>query len=201
MGALIAGYCAAAFFLGLSLLGRSRRSQRQLAEVDHERAADLRRFAESGWVTYVLGSWSFLALVAGIFLLVRDHTIGWAWFGVAALYSVALALAQQNRQRILATLGDRGRVERPPRYRRRAATSNRWLVGAFTSYVASGVVTRAYPEGTPDGIYAVHWGLTLLTYACGLVFVILRVRMWLQGDNSPRPEQSRASGGVNPTAR
>jgi hypothetical protein len=187
MGALLFAYAMGLFFVLTPLLGRHRLA-RMVSDADEQTLIGLRRSAETRWVDYQLGIWAFLVVVGAIFLLVRGHAIGWAWFGVAVLYVAGIATARLARRRLLRELGDRGHVERPERYKARSAQSFHWLAAGATGYVGLRIVQYAYPHDPPPGA-AAALGICGALMVVGVVgFLVIRARMYWSGDDlEPAP--------------
>jgi hypothetical protein len=182
MGQLIFAYCVGAFFALLPLLGKGR-MERLVETADEEHLRSLRQFTESRWTDYLLGAWGFLAAVAATLAVVRGHPIGWAWFGVSALYVFGIYTGRQRRAHLLAVLGDRGRQERPERYKRRAAISYRFVAVGVTGYIGTHVMEYAYPHSPPDWSEAVRGVFALIMIVGAIGFFAVRARMYWSGDD------------------
>ncbi|KRC65291.1 hypothetical protein ASE12_11260 [Aeromicrobium sp. Root236] len=190
MGQLIFAYCLAAFF-ALPPLLPAKRLERQWREATDSQLRDLRRMAESRWGFYLLGTWSFLSAVGATFAVARGHAIGWAWYGVAALYALGVFSLRRHQQRLLRLVGDRGRVERPERYQRRAAKSVRFVAVGVTGYIGMHVVDYAYPHQPPDWSVAVR-GVFAIVFTVGAIgFLVIRARMYWSGDDLTPADRER----------
>ncbi|KAA1395656.1 hypothetical protein [Aeromicrobium ginsengisoli] len=182
MGQLIFAYCLAALFVIPPLLP-AKRFERHLQGADESRFRDLRRFAESRWTAYLLGVWSLLAAVGATFAVARGHTIGWAWYGVAAAYALGVFSVQLHHQRLLRLIGDRGKQERADRYKQRAAKSYRFVAVGVTGYIGMRVMEYAYPHSPPDWSEAVRGAFGLVMAVGAVGFLVIRARMYWSGDD------------------
>ncbi len=182
----MAGLIVAAFFATAIVvvpLAARNRVVTQAREADHERAANLRNYAESSWSALVYGAWGLLSLVGGLFLIARGFALGWAWIGVSLMFALAIVVSRWQRSRVLTALGDRGRVERSARYDSRAASSNRWGALAVAGWVGSKIVQYPYPDGMPPAAEGVQVAFVGVTGVGALAFASIRVRMFLQDDD------------------
>jgi len=182
MGSLIFAYCVAALLVLGPLVG-TRRVKRQVATAEDARLRDLRRFAESSWTDYLLGVWAFLTLVGATFALIRGHAIGWGWLGVAALYVLGIVTGRRNRRDLLDALGDRGRAERPDRYKQRAAVSYRFVAVGVTGYIGMHMVDYAYPHDPPTWAEVIYGACGLVMIIGAIGFLAIRASMYLAGDD------------------
>ncbi len=174
--------------LALLSLAPTTRLERRMDTATDEDLASIRQGNESPVHLWFLIGWGATTLFGAVFLLVRGQSIGLAWLGVAALWAVAAVTTQRHRRRVLAVLGDRGRVERTVRYRARATLSYRWGSAALFGYVGQRFVQYAYPGQRPDGAsFAI--GIFAVVFLAGIVgFVVVRTRMYLSGDDLDVPD-------------
>ena len=184
MVGLLGAFGFALVLLLLSTLGTERLERRveDGTEVDRQ---DLRAFAERGGQDAFLVALAVLCVVAAVFQVVRDRPLGWAWFGVAAVYLAVLMAARRRRARLLELLGDRGRVERQPRYERRRRLASWFGVLAVVGWAGQRVVEYAYPSALPDGAVAATVVLAALMGVGIVGFLGIRVWMWARGDDLP----------------
>ena len=190
MGSLIFAYCFGILSV-LPLLG-GRRLERVVAAADEEHLRGLRRYAESKLAELVLPVWGILAFVTAMIALVRGHAIGYAWLGAAALFALGVFATHVHRARLFDLLGDRGRVESTDRYKRRAATSYRFVAIGATGYIGMKVMDYAFPNDPPSWA-AIIEGVSGLVMIVGVVgFLAIRTRMYLSGDDlEPTTEQEQ----------
>ncbi len=171
----------------LSLAPLTRLTHRMDSATDED-LASIRQANESPVQLWFLAAWGTTTLVGAVFLLARGQSIGFAWLGVAALWGVAALTSVRQRRRILAVLGDRGRVERTARYRDRAALSYRWGSAALFGYLGQRFVQYAYPEPRPDGAWF-PIGIFAVVFLAGVIgFVAVRTRMYLSADDLDVPD-------------
>lgn len=182
MAALIIVYVFATSMAAFPLLARNRILS-QAREANDERAADLRRYAESSWTALVFGAWGFLCMTGGAFLLARGFMIGWAWIGASLILGLGIVVNRWHRDRILAALGDRGGVDRGERYASRAASSTRWGALALAGWVGSKIVQYPYPDRMPEAAEGIRTAFMIVTVVGALAFAAIRARMFLQGDD------------------
>ncbi|MCL8251678.1 hypothetical protein AERO_09815 [Aeromicrobium fastidiosum] len=174
--------------LALLSLAPTTRLERRMDTATDEDLASIRQGNESPVHLWFLIGWGATTLFGAVFLLVRGQSIGYAWLGVAALWAVAAVTTRRHRQRVLAVLGERGRVERTARYRDRAALSYRWGSAALLGYVGQRFVQYAYPGQRPDGA-SLAVGIFAVVFLAGIVgFAVVRTRMYLSGDDLDVPD-------------
>ena len=190
MGQLIFAYCLAAFF-ALPPLLPAKRFERHLQDADESRFRDLRGLAESRWTSYLLGAWALIAAVGATFAVARGHAIGWAWYGVAALYALGVYSVRLHRRRILRLVGDRGKQDRPDRYKQRAARSYRFAAVSLTGYVGIRVMEYAYPHQPPDWSMLVRVVFGLVMFVGVIGFFVIRARMYWSGDDLTPADRER----------
>jgi hypothetical protein len=184
MGALIFAYCFAGLLAALPLLA-SGRMERQVAAADEQRLKDFRRLRGAVWLDYLIAAWCLTTLVGAVFSVVRGHSIGWAWLGVAALYAAAIVLNRRSRRRVLAAIGDRGQGERPASLEQRTAMSHRFAAIGVIGYVGEHTVDYAYRHDLSPLAEVANAAFVLALVVGVGGFLIIRLRMYLSGDDLP----------------
>lgn len=188
MGAIAFALGIAALFALTPILLASRLPA-VVAEANEDQLRDLRSYGSSRWTEYLLVIWAAASLTGAVALLLRGHSIGWAWIGVAAAYAAAIIGFRRGRAAILDALGDRGIVERSGRYVTRLAHARRWALAGLCGYGTVRVLEAAHPTPSPEwmSVLIAIGTVAALTGAAG--WLIVRTQMYLAGDDlAPKGE-------------
>ena len=184
MGSLIFGYVLAGLVLAGAVLG-GRRIEQRIGSADAQELRDHRAMAESPLWVFAVAGWATLCAVGGVVLLARGHLIGSGWLGLAALLGVATWAMRRRSRRILALLGDRGRVEHGPRHDRWRRISTVLLAIGLAATFGRSFVEIAVVEPLPPPAEVADLSLSVLSVVGFLGFAITWGWAWARGYDLP----------------
>lgn len=185
MGALIFGLVVSGGLAALGLFVSSSLSRGTWAEKVAGREADVRGSLESPSTVVTPVGLAVLSAFGSALGVHRGHSLGWAWFAVAALFALAAALNFSNRRRMLATLGDRGRVRRTEGQERRTRWARRLDVAMAVMLVLYFGVNLADSPDPSDAYLVVRVLVTTVWLLTIVAWLVVRVRLFLRQAHEP----------------
>ncbi|MEH3034815.1 MAG: hypothetical protein PGN07_12535 [Aeromicrobium erythreum] len=141
---------------------------------------DVRRWAETTAAPLLCRVACVSLLIGGLGSVARGHETGWIAAGAGVLFVPASRATRDVRSTVLGLLGDRGRVVRSDRHRRREAQVRAWRTWPWLALLVSyGLVGVT---GSRLAVAAVLISAVAI-FASILPALWLRSRIYLQGDD------------------
>jgi len=162
-------------FLGVLLLvlpwGTSRNISR-LDTLESFQLVNLRKGVTSTWVDVTPGMWAFLSLVGAGVAFFQGRWVGLIWIAVAAELGLLILVRRRQGARLLAALGDRGRVE---------PSENDLIRGRYMrifGYSAAGLFLTAEIIGSVFGSRLPEWAAAVYVVSIALIFPLMFALLW-----------------------